>query len=83
MADRPEVLLTLAAEALDKGDDPLHVSFLSEHEVTLDEAYDLAENLALGARMVLEAWSELRQGGLVGIEGATRLAAALLAKERA
>lgn len=45
-------LLEAAAAALDKGEDPLHVSFLSEHEVTLDEAYSLAEQLAIGARLV-------------------------------
>jgi hypothetical protein len=45
-------LLRKAAEALDDGRDPLHESFLSDNQVTLDEAYTLAEMLALGARIV-------------------------------
>jgi hypothetical protein len=47
-------LLKTAAGALEQGDDPLHVSFLIEHEVTLDECYDLADHLASGARIM--AW---------------------------
>jgi hypothetical protein len=45
-------LLRKAAEALNDGRDPLTNPFLSEHDVTLDECYDLASHLALGARIV-------------------------------
>lgn len=46
-------LVGLAADAMDKGEDPFHVSFLSEHRVTLDEAYDMSETLATAARIWL------------------------------
>lgn len=45
-------LLMAAATALDAGEDALAMPFLTEHEVTLDEAYSLAEQLAIGARLV-------------------------------
>jgi hypothetical protein len=45
-------LLTAAADALDEGQDPLVPPFLGEHEVTLDECYSLAQQLAIGARLV-------------------------------
>jgi hypothetical protein len=52
---RSSELLKAAAEALDDGRDPLHLAFLSEHEVTLDECYSLAEWLAVGASLM--AWA--------------------------
>jgi hypothetical protein len=48
-------LLREAAKALDDQRDPLLASFLSEHDVTLDECMNLAENLAIGARMAAYA----------------------------
>jgi len=45
-------LLELAAEALDDGRDPLTNPFLSDNEVTLDQCYSLARQLAIGARIV-------------------------------
>ena len=48
-------LLRLAADALDDGRDPLTTPFLSEHEVTLDDCFTLAGQLALGARIVAKA----------------------------
>jgi len=48
-------LLKNAADALDEGEDPLALSFLSEHDVTLDECYDMAFKLAAGARLI--AWA--------------------------
>jgi hypothetical protein len=45
-------LLRAAADALDEGQIPLMNPFLSEHEVTLDQCMSLAEQLAIGARIV-------------------------------
>jgi hypothetical protein len=45
-------LLNKAAEALENGEDPLAVSFLSGHEVTSEECMSLAQQLAIGARLV-------------------------------
>lgn len=51
-------LLRKAAKALDDGQDPLMNPFLSENDVPLDECFDLAERLALGARLVAQAFEE-------------------------
>jgi hypothetical protein len=45
-------LLELAAEALEDGRDPLANPFLSDNGVTLDQCYSLAEQLAIGARIM-------------------------------
>lgn len=45
-------LLRAAADALDDGRDPLANPFLSDNGVTLDQCYSLAEQLAIGARIV-------------------------------
>jgi hypothetical protein len=45
-------LLDLAAEALEDGRDPLANPFLSDNDVTLDQCYSLAEQLAIGARVM-------------------------------
>jgi hypothetical protein len=45
-------LLRKAAEALEDGRSPLASSFLSEHDVTLDQLHALAGQLAIGARIV-------------------------------
>jgi hypothetical protein len=47
-------LLKTAADALSDGRDPFAADFLVEHEVTLDEVYDLSDLMAVGARLV--AW---------------------------
>jgi hypothetical protein len=51
MTRRTELLMA-AATALEAGEDALATPFLTEHQVTLDEAYSLAEQLAIGARVV-------------------------------
>lgn len=45
-------LLLAAADALDDMQIPLCNPFLAEHEVTLDQCMSLAQQLALGARIV-------------------------------
>lgn len=45
-------LLREAAEAMDKGISPFNTAFLSEHDVSLDQAFSMAEQLAIGARVV-------------------------------
>ncbi len=59
-------LLYRAANALEDGIDPFESSWLSENEVTLDEAYDLSDQLALGARMLIASRKDMssRPGGL-------------------
>lgn len=52
---RMSYLLTKAADALDDGEDPLALHFLNEHDVTIDECYDMADKLAAGARLI--AWA--------------------------
>lgn len=52
---RQSDLLRVAADALEGGRSPLEGAFLTEHEVTLDELFDLADSLAIGAR--LTAWA--------------------------
>jgi hypothetical protein len=46
-------LLRSAADALDDGELPLSHGFLSRNEVTSDEAAALAQQLAIGARLVV------------------------------
>jgi hypothetical protein len=67
---RQSELLKLAADALDDACDPLTAPFLDEHAVTLDECYDLAEWLALGARLMAWAIENPRQAR-TAVEGAT------------
>ena len=45
-------LLRRAAAALDDGQIPLVNPFLSDNDVTLDQCFSLAEQLAIGARIV-------------------------------
>lgn len=47
-------LLLLIADGLDQGETPLNGAFLAEHGVSLDQAMTLAEQLAVGARIVAE-----------------------------
>lgn len=48
-------LLRKAASALDEGIDPFGEGFLHEHDVTLSQVIALAQQLAVGARMVVKA----------------------------
>jgi hypothetical protein len=48
-------LLRKAAAALDDGSSPLDNWFLTENDVTIDQAYALAGQLAIGARFVATA----------------------------
>lgn len=52
---RQSELLRAAADGLDKGEHPFCDSFLGEHEVTLDECFEMAEMMAAGARVI--AWA--------------------------
>lgn len=45
-------LLRKAAEAMDEGRNPFDAVFLRKNEVTLDQCLTLAEQLAIGARIV-------------------------------
>lgn len=45
-------LLRKAAEMLDKGVSPLETKFLSENDMSLEQYKSLAEQLAIGARIV-------------------------------
>lgn len=52
---RQSQLLKAAAAAMENGEDPFHESFLGANEVTLDECFDMADLLALGAQVM--AWA--------------------------
>jgi hypothetical protein len=45
-------LLRKAAKALDAGEDPFAGAWLRDNDVSFDQCMDLAEHLALGARIV-------------------------------
>jgi hypothetical protein len=49
---RSAELLLAAAEALEDNSDPFTGAFLGEHEVTFDECMSLAQQLAIGARIM-------------------------------
>jgi hypothetical protein len=67
---RHSELLTAAADALEDGDNPFSGSFLAEHDVTSDECMDLADSLAIGAR--LYAWAiENPKQAIAAAEGAS------------
>lgn len=65
--NRRTVLLTAAANALDKGEVPLSDHFLRENDVTSYECIMLAQQLAIGARIVARGLSDPRspQGTVV------------------
>jgi len=66
-------LLRLTANGLDRGETPLNETFLSEHQVTLDQAMTLAEQLAIGARIVAYAMDHPQSAaGLVYFEAVMR-----------
>jgi hypothetical protein len=60
VSSRRTELLEAAAKALDSGEDPLALHFLSGHDVTSDECLALAGQLALGARVVAKALDDVR-----------------------
>lgn len=49
--NRREDLVLKAAKAMIDGMDPFSTTFLSEHNVTLDECYTMGEDLAMAGRM--------------------------------
>lgn len=54
---------------MEDGSDPLSTWFLSEHDVTSGECLDLADSLALGARLV--AWAmDNPKNAVVAVQGA-------------
>jgi hypothetical protein len=67
---RTSELLKAAADALDDGRDPLTLPFLDDHAVTLDECFDLAEWLAVGAQLMAWAIENPRQAK-TAVSGAT------------
>ncbi len=71
-------LLTAAAQALRDGRAAPDEALLIEHGVTLDEAYNLSDHLALGAEMLLQAATDTTAGGLVRSVGIARVAEALI-----
>jgi hypothetical protein len=67
---RHSELLKAAADALEDDRDPFSGSFLTEHEVTSGECMDLADSLAIGAR--LYAWAiENPKQAVAAAEGAS------------
>lgn len=71
---RSSELLKAAAAALEDGRDPLHNSFLCEHEVTLDECYSLAEYLAIGGRLIAWAMENPKQAAAFASSGSAGMA---------
>jgi hypothetical protein len=68
-------LLREAANVLEKGKDPFTPEFLGDHGVTIDQCIALADQLAIGARIVAAAIENPRSPA--GIAWATALAEAL------
>lgn len=67
---RSSELLKAAADALDDGRNPLTSPFLDDNAVTLDECFDLAEWLAVGAQLMAWAIENPRQAK-TAVSGAT------------
>lgn len=55
MSRRQAELLRAAADGLDEGGHPFCDEFLSGHQVTLDECFDMAAMMAAGAQVM--AWA--------------------------
>lgn len=53
-------LLRLAADALEDGENPFSMAFLSRNDVTFDQCQNLAQQLAIGARMFATAITKPR-----------------------
>jgi hypothetical protein len=60
-------LLTKAADALDDGIDPFTDGWLSENRVSSDECLSLAQQLAIGARVVAYGLDHPRSEEGVGV----------------
>ena len=71
---RTDELTVAAIKALANGDDPFEHPFLAEHNVSLDEAYDLADQMALGLALLRHCKKEM--GRPVSNVGALLLEAA-------
>lgn len=76
--ERAESLVLAAADAMDDGRDPFDHHFLAEHDVTLSEAHDLSEALALGARLYTCAMRNISLGGSYAQKAAFDLSAAMM-----
>jgi hypothetical protein len=64
---------------MDDGRSPLDYPFLSEHEVTADEALALAANLATGARLMARKLDEMgNKSSLVSSAAAMDIVEAML-----
>jgi hypothetical protein len=74
-------LLIKAARCMEKGESPFDTSFLQEHRVTLDEVYDMADQMSLAVWCFLDLIEELKGGGLPSQVAAHRLAAAIMTNE--
>jgi hypothetical protein len=66
---RSSELLKAAAAHLENGGDPFH-EFLADNDVTIDECFDLADSLAMGARLIAWAMENPRQAGIAARGGA-------------
>lgn len=62
-------LLDAVADELEEGKSPLNHTFLVEHDVTADECMDLADSLALSARLLVWAMRNPRKA-VVAAQGA-------------
>ena len=71
---RSSEILKAAAEALEQGDDPFHESFLGKHDVTFTECMDMADSLALGARLLAWAKDNPKQAAAFASNGAAGMA---------
>jgi hypothetical protein len=71
---RSSDLLKAAADYLDDGGNPLELLFLSENEVTFDECGDLADSLAMGARLVAWAMEHPREAAAFLSNGSAGMA---------
>jgi len=77
---RSSELLKAAADALEEGSDPFHESFLGKHDVTADECFDLADSIAMGARLVAWATENPRQAAAFAASGSAGMAMETITK---
>lgn len=80
LSDREKALVKAAIGELMEGRHVPSHEFLCDNDVTLDEAYTLAEHLALGATMLIQASDQTREGGLAGQVGMDRIVQGLMGK---
>jgi hypothetical protein len=60
MSNRIEELLSSAATEFENGRNPFETSWLSDHNVTIDECYDLSDRIAIIIRGFLKAPESVR-----------------------